>query len=245
MNLQCEFGPDDRLLLSWSSGKDAAWALHVLRRHRANLVALLATFNEAFGRISMHATRREVVEAQAGAAGLPLWPVMLPWPCSDEEYSKRMSDAIARAKETGITHVAFGDLFLEDVRKYREDRLADTDILPVFPVWTSPDRTPELAREMIRAGLRAYVSCVDPRQLDPSFLGRVYDERFLTDLPQGVDPCGENGEFHTVCCAGPMFKHDVPVERGEAVERDGFWFADFKLAEDTEAAVDRSIAVNG
>jgi len=240
LDTRTTFAPGDRVLLSWSSGKDAAWALHVLKRRGANVVAFLATFNEAFGRISMHATRREVVEAQARAAGLPLWPVMLPWPCDDEEYGKRMTEAMARAKEAGITHAAFGDLFLEDVRKYREDRLAGTGIRPLFPVWTSPDRTPELAREMMRAGLRAHVSCVDPRRLDPSFVGRMYDERFLTDLPQGVDPCGENGEFHTVCCAGPMFKHDVPVERGEVVERDGFWFADFNVA---EAAVEKEASV--
>ena len=223
-------GAQDRVLLSWSSGKDSAWALHVLRQGGVNVVGLLSTFNEAFRRVSMHATRREVVEAQAEATGLPLWPVMLPWPCSDEECDRRMAEAMRRARDDGITHVAFGDLFLQGVRDYREKRLARIGIQPLFPLWASPDLTPSLGREMLRAGLRARVSSVDPKQLASSFVGREYDEKFLKDIPSGVDPCGENGEFHTICYAGPMFTRSILLEPGEVVERDGFWFADFKLA---------------
>jgi diphthamide synthase (EF-2-diphthine--ammonia ligase) len=154
---------------------------------------------------------------------------MIPWPCTNEEYEKRMAEAIARAKAAGVTHIAFGDLFLQDLRAYREQRMADSGIQPLFPLWTSPDRTAALAREMVAAGLRGRVTCIDPRKLDPSFAGRVYDAQFLEDLPAGVDPCAENGEFHTACCAGPMFARPVPLVPGEVLERDGYWFADFML----------------
>ncbi len=218
------------MLLSWSTGKDCAWALHTLRRNGIGVVGLLTTFNEAFGRVAMHSTRREVAQEQARAAGLPLRPVMLPWPCSNEEYDRRMAAVVAQAREEGVTHVAFGDLFLPEARAYRESRLKGTGIDPLFPVWTPKEKTERLARGMLAAGLRAHITCVDPRRLDPSFAGREYDAALLDALPPGVDPCGENGEFHTVCWAGPMFSRALALEPGPVVERDGFWFADFSPA---------------
>lgn len=220
----------NRVLLSWSSGKDSAWALHVLRqRGDVEVVGLLTTFNEAAGRVAMHAVRRELVEAQAAAAGLPLCSVPLPWPCSNEEYEKIMSEVVARARESEITQIAFGDLFLEDIRAYRVRQLAGSGIEPIFPVWTTPQDTPMLARQMLRAGLRAVLTCVDPRQLDSRFAGRSFDAALLAELPSAVDPCGERGEFHTFCHAGPMFKSEIRVVLGESVIRDGFCFADLRL----------------
>jgi uncharacterized protein (TIGR00290 family) len=214
-----------RILLSWSSGKDSAWALHVLRaRGEGEVVALLTTFNEAADRVSMHAVRRELVEAQAAAAGLPLWDVPLPWPCSNAEYEERMRKTIARARAAGVTHVAFGDLFLEDVRDYRIRQMAGTGIEPLFPLWGADTAT--LARAMVHAGLRAVLTCVDPKQLPPGFCGRTYDAALLADLPANVDPCGERGEFHTFCFTGPAFERSIAVRVGECVERDGFRFAD-------------------
>ncbi|HYG76048.1 MAG TPA: ATP-binding protein [Planctomycetota bacterium] len=216
-----------RALLAWSSGKDSAWALHVLRQQQeVEVVGLLTTINEAFDRVAMHGVRRTLVEAQARAAGLPLWTIPIPWPCSNEEYEKRMSAAIARARSEGITRMAFGDLFLEDVRQYRIDQLRGTGIEPLFPVWGSRENTPVLAREMQAGGLRAVLASLDPRQIDPKFVGRQFDAQLLIDLPVGADPCGENGEFHTFCYAGPMFSQPVAVKTGETVERDGFWFCD-------------------
>jgi uncharacterized protein (TIGR00290 family) len=214
-----------RVLVSWSSGKDSAWTLHVLRRQPdVEVCALLTTFNEAAGRAAMHGVRADLVRAQAEAAGLPLWDVPLPSPCSNTEYESRMAAAIARARAGRFTHVAFGDLFLEDVRRYREDRLAGTGLEPLFPVWGRDTR--DLAREMLRGGLRAILTCTDPRHVPRGLAGRDYDERLLGDLPPGVDPCGERGEFHTFAWSGPMFQAPVAVERGETVERDGFVFTD-------------------
>jgi uncharacterized protein (TIGR00290 family) len=215
-----------RVLLSWSSGKDSAWTLHVLREQGAQVVGLLTTFNEAFERVAMHAVRRTLVDAQAAAAGLPLWSVPLPWPCSNAEYERRMAEVIVRARREGITHVAFGDLFLEEIRDYRIRQLAGTGIEPLFPIWGRPADTPALARRMIDAGVRAVLTSVDPKQLAPSFVGRTYDSALLADLPVGVDPCGERGEFHTFCFAAPVFRADIPIRVGETVCRDGFWFAD-------------------
>lgn len=216
-----------RVLLSWSSGKDSAWALHVLRQQDdVEIVGLLSSFNEAADRVSMHAVRRELTLAQADAAGLPLWPVMLPWPCSNEAYEERMRQAIGRAKAEGITHIAFGDLFLTDIRDYRVRQMAGTGIEPLFPIWSAPDKTPELARRMQASGLRAIVTCVDPKQIDESFAGREYDASLLEDLPANADPCGENGEFHTFCYAGPAFDRTIDVRAGETVRRDGFVYAD-------------------
>ncbi|HVX64474.1 MAG TPA: hypothetical protein VHC19_27875 [Pirellulales bacterium] len=220
-----------KVLLAWSSGKDSAWALHVLRSQGINdVVGLLTTFNEAFDRVAMHAVRRELVEAQAAAAGLPLWPVMIPWPCSNEEYEVRMQAAIAEAREQGITHIAFGDLFLQDVREYRIKLLAGSGVEPLFPIWCSPAETPALIRQMLSAGLETVLTCVDPKQLDPRFVGRRLDEQLLAELPPEVDPCGERGEFHTFCYRGPMFARDLPVQTGDSVSRDGFQFAELTLA---------------
>ncbi len=217
-----------RVLLSWSSGKDSAWALHLLRQQRVELADLLTTFNESADRVAMHAVRRELVEAQARAAELPLWPVWLPWPCPNEVYEERMRQAVDRARQEGITHIAFGDLFLEDIRDYRIRKLAGTGIEPLFPLWGTPADTPALARTMLAAGLRAVLTCVDPKQLDPRFVGRDFDAALLGELPPAVDPCGERGEFHTFCHAGPMFREPVGVRLGETVQRDGFWFADLQ-----------------
>lgn len=216
-----------RVLLSWSSGKDAAWALHVLRQQPdTEVVGLLTTFNEVVDRVSMHAVRRSLVEAQAEAANAPLWPIPLPWPCSNEEYERRMAEVIRRARDEGITHVAFGDLFVEDIREYRIRQMAGTGVEPLFPLWASEDRSPLLAREMLDAGLRAVVTCIDPKQVPERLIGRQYDAGFLSELPAGVDPCGERGEFHTFCFAGPMFDRDITVEVGQVVHRDGFCYVD-------------------
>lgn len=214
-----------KTLLSWSSGKDAAWALHTLRQAaEVDVVGLLTTTNAAFDRVAMHGVRASLLEAQADAAGLPLWKVPLPWPCPNEAYEALMAEACARAVADGIGVMAFGDLFLEDVRDYRIQKLAGTGLRPLFPIW-NPD-TAALARDMVAAGLKATLTCVDPRALDASFAGRDFDAQLLADLPSSVDPCGERGEFHTFAWDGPMFRHPVPVRRGEVVERDGFVFAD-------------------
>jgi uncharacterized protein (TIGR00290 family) len=218
-------GNPTKILLSWSSGKDSAWSLHVLRQQQQfEVVGLMTTVNEVHGRVAMHAVRVELLEAQAVAAGLPLWKVPIPSPCSNAEYEAAMRTAVERAKSEGINDFAFGDLFLEDIRRYREKFLTGTGISPIFPIWGSP--TAELAREMIRAGLRARLTCVDPKQLSGTFAGREFDARFLADLPEAIDPCGERGEFHSFAYDGPMFRHAVPVQVGETVERDGFVFAD-------------------
>lgn len=219
-----------KILVSWSSGKDSAWMLHVLRLAHPDAVhGLLTTTNEAFDRVAMHGVRREILEAQADAAGLPLHVVPLPWPCSNEEYERRMGAAVARAVAGGFTHVAFGDLFLEDVRRYREERLAKTGLTPLFPLWKTGS-TADLARQMVAGGLEARLSTVDPRVLDASFAGRRFDAALLADLPETVDPCGERGEFHTCVTAGPMFARPIAVEVGDTVIRDGFAFADIRLA---------------
>lgn len=216
-----------RVLLSWSSGKDSAWALHSLRQQPdLEVVGLLTTLNEAADRVAMHAVRRVLVEAQASAVSLPLSLVHLPWPCSNDVYERRMSEVIDRAVQTGITHVAFGDLFLEEVRAYRIRQLAGTGIEPLFPLWGSSTDTPRLAGRMVEAGLKAVLTCVDPKQLAESFVGRLYDSALLAELPPAVDPCGERGEFHTFCFDGPMFARAIPIQVGEIVSRDGFCFAD-------------------
>jgi uncharacterized protein (TIGR00290 family) len=218
-----------KALLSWSSGKDAAWALHRLREAAdVEVVGLFTSTNEAFGRVAMHGVCEALLEAQAAAAGLPLWSVPLPWPCSNEVYEARMAETCVRAVAEGIEVMAFGDLFLEDVRAYRIQKLAGTGLRPLFPIWT-PD-TATLAREMVAAGLKATLVCVDPRALPAPFAGRDFDMALLTDLPSTVDPCGERGEFHTFAWDGPMFRRPVPVRRGEVVERDGFVFADLVSA---------------
>jgi len=216
-----------KALLSWSSGKDCAWALHLLRqRGDVDVVGLVTTFNEAVGRVAMHGVRMELVHAQAAASRLPLWEVPLPWPCSNDAYEERMRGVIARARAEDIRVFAFGDLHLADVRSYRERQLDATGIEAAFPLWGTTSDTHRLARTMIASGLRATLTCVDPKQLDPEFLGRSFDERLLEDMPSKVDPCGERGEFHTFCHAGPMFDSPIDVAVGERVEREGFWFVD-------------------
>ena len=214
-----------KVWLAWSSGKDSAYSLHVLRSMPdVEVVGLLTTVNEAFDRVAMHAVRRELLLAQAAAADLPLTIVNIPWPCPNESYEAAMATAMATARSQGVEGVAFGDLFLEDIRRYREERLAPTGLAPLFPLWGRPTRA--LAEEMLAVGLRARLTCVDPRMLPASFVGRAFDRQLLADLPAGVDPCGENGEFHTFAWAGPMFRRPVPVRNGEVVMRDGFVFAD-------------------
>jgi uncharacterized protein (TIGR00290 family) len=214
-----------KVWLAWSSGKDSAWALHTIRQQAEfEVVALLTTINSAYQRVAMHAVREALVEMQAAAAGLPLVKVPISSSCSNEIYEQAMSETMARARAEGVLHVVFGDLFLEDIRAYREKHLAACGMTPVFPVWGEDTR--RLADEMLAGGLSAFLTCVDPRKLDRTFAGRRFDEDLLRDLPQGVDPCGENGEFHTFANAGPMFEREIPVEVGEIVERDGFVFAD-------------------
>jgi uncharacterized protein (TIGR00290 family) len=214
-----------RVLLSWSSGKDSAWCLHRLRQDsRLEVAGLLTTLNEAFDRVAMHAVRRELLEAQARAAGLPLQAIPIPWPCSNAQYEKIMTNVCVRALEDGVEAVAFGDLFLTDIRVYREQQLRGIGLEPLFPLWNLDTRT--LARDMIAGGLRAKLTCVDPKRLDRSFAGRDFDQQFLDDLPAGIDPCGENGEFHTFVYAAPVFDQTLSVRMGDIVERDGFVFAD-------------------
>ena len=215
-----------KILVSWSTGKDSAWMLHTINEEYPTAAAgLLTTTNEAFDRVAMHAVRRELLEAQAEAAQLPLHVVPLPWPCSNAQYESIMKTAIDGFVADGFTHVAFGDLFLEDVRRYREDRLAGSGLAPLFPIWkTKP--TPDLARDMIEGGLQARLTCIDPRKLDRSFAGRTFDAQLLADLPAGIDPCGENGEYHSFAFAGPMFHHPIRHRLGDVVDRDGFTFAD-------------------
>ena len=214
-----------RTLLSWSSGKESAWSLHLLRQQGDyEIVGLLTTFNGEANRVAMHAVRRSLVEAQAKAAGLSLWDVDLPWPCSNAEYESIMKETCESAVRAGIEHIAFGDLFLTDVRAYREKQLENSGLQPIFPVWGMP--TQELAIRMINSGVRAKLTCIDSKALAPEFAGRDFDEQLLADLPPEIDPCGENGEFHTFVYAGPMLEGDLSVELGETVSRDGFVFAD-------------------
>lgn len=214
-----------RVALSWSSGKDSAWTLHRLRQDPDIEVAVLVTtVNAEFNRVAMHAVRQELLHAQAEAAGLPLVEIPIPYPCSNAEYESRMRALIERLHGEHIECMAFGDLYLADIRAYREKQLQGTGITPLFPLWNEP--TAALARSMIAGGLRAVLTCVDPKQLAPEFCGREFNAALLDALPAGVDPCGENGEFHSFACAGPMFRAPIAIEIGETVERDGFVFTD-------------------
>ena len=217
-----------RAWLCWSSGKDSAWALEVVRRRGdVDVVGLLTVVSEAYGRVSMHGVREELLAAQAEAARLPLCRVPIPAPCTNGAYREAMGRAVRQAEAEGVTRMIFGDLFLEDVRAYREAQLAGSRITPMFPLWKCP--TAELADEMIRAGLVAHVTCLDPKKVPPEMAGKRFDRGFLDRLPADVDPCAENGEFHTCVSAGPMFTRAIPVEVGQTVERDGFVFADLTL----------------
>jgi uncharacterized protein (TIGR00290 family) len=227
-----------RAVVSWSSGKDSAWALEMIRRaNNIDIVELLTTLTEGYGRVSMHGVREEILDAQAQRSGLGCIKVRIPPRCSNTDYEKSFLIALAEARRKGVTQIVFGDLFLEDVRRYRERLLAGSGIEPVFPLWGRD--TGELAREMIAGGLSAVVVCLDPRRLARSFAGRRYDARFLDDLPPGVDPCGENGEFHTCVTGGPMFDRALEVSSGAVVEREWFVFADLLVGQPDVAVAER------
>ncbi len=218
-----------KALIAWSSGKDSAWALHRVRAEGTYEIAgALTAITENFDRVAMHGVRREILEAQLAAAKLPLFPVMIPFPCPNEIYEQRMGEAMRAAREQGIEKIIFGDLFLEDIRAYREEKLRGTGIEPVFPLWNIP--TDKLARDMIGGGLKARVVTLDPRKVPRELAGAEFDEKLLAALPEGVDPCAENGEFHTCVVGGPMFDNDLKAKAGDVVERDGFVFADLRLA---------------
>ena len=226
-----------KIMLSWSSGKDSAWTLHLLRQQgEYEIAGLITTINSAFDRVAMHSSRRRLVELQAAAAGLPLIPVPLPWPCSNTDYECAMKRVCDQALAQNVKAIAFGDLFLEDIRAYRERQLKDTGLSPLFPLWRLP--TDALARQMIGSGLRAKLVCIDPKKLSSEFAGREFDEQLLRDFPADVDPCGENGEFHSFVYAGPMFSREIPVTIGERVQRDGFWYADLDESASAGAARD-------
>ena len=218
-----------KALISWSSGKDSAFALHEVRRSgEFDVVGALTTVTETFERVSIHGVRQQILHAQLEAAGLPPRIVPIPYPCPNEIYEARIGEAVAKAVEDGITHIIFGDLFLADIRAYREQKLRGTGITPVFPLWARP--TLPLAQAMIESGMEAFLATVDLKKLPAEFAGRKFDRRLLADLPEGVDPCGENGEFHTCVAAGPMFSQRLAVVTGERVERDGYGYCDLVLA---------------
>ncbi|WP_418139908.1 ATP-binding protein [Oceanimonas smirnovii] len=215
-----------KLLMSWSSGKDSAWALHQLQQNADYEVAgLFTTVNQAFERVAMHGVRTTLLQQQADAMGLPLEIIPLPWPCSNEDYQQLMGNFVARAKAQHISAFGFGDLLLEDVRQYREDRLANSGIEAVFPIWHTPTDT--LPHNMLQNGMRAVITCLDPNKVPREFAGRELTAELLAQLPEGTDLSGENGEFHTFVFDGPMFKTPVAITPGDIVERDGFVFADF------------------
>ena len=219
-----------RTLLSWSSGKDSAWSLYLLQQQKEyGVIGLLTTFNQAADRVAMHGVRRSLVKEQAVASGIPLWDVDLPWPCSNADYECAMRQTCRQAVEAGIEYVAFGDLFLTDIRQYREQQLKDSGLQPIFPVWGLPTR--ELAHAMIESGMRSKLACVDCNQISREFVGQEFDQRLLSELPASADPCGENGEFHSFVYAGPMFRYALPIAVGEIVSRDHFVYADLKLCE--------------
>ncbi len=214
-----------KTLMSWSSGKDSAWSIYQLQQDpQIDLAGIFCTVNQQFQRVAMHAVRLELLQRQAQSLGLPLRVLEIPYPCSNQAYEGIMRRFVAEARQQGVQQFAFGDLFLEDIRSYREQKLQGSEIQPIFPLWKKP--TPALAREMVESGLRAILTAVDPRKLPASFAGREFNHALLDDLPEGVDPCGENGEFHSFVYAGPMFSSNIAVRLGEIVERDGFVFAD-------------------
>ncbi len=214
-----------KALMSWSSGKDSAWALHKLQQNpEIDLVGLFCTVNKEFDRVAMHGVRVELLQKQAKSIGLPLEIIEIPYPCSNELYEEIMALFVEKAKKANIEHFAFGDLFLEDVRNYREEKLNGTGITPIFPIWGIP--TDKLSKEMIGSGLRAVITCIDPKQIPKELIGREYNESFLNDIPDGVDPCGEKGEFHSFVFDGPMFKKHMEISVGNVVQRDGFVFVD-------------------
>jgi uncharacterized protein (TIGR00290 family) len=214
-----------RTLMSWSSGKDSAWALYKLQQEpEIDVVGLFCTVNKEFNRVAMHAVRIELLQRQAMSIGLPLEIIEIPYPCSNDTYEEIMDIFVEKANKANIEHFAFGDLFLEDVRNYREDKLKGTGITPIFPLWNIP--TDKLSREMIDSGLRAVITCIDPKQIPKEFVGKEFDESFLDSLPETIDPCGEKGEFHSFVFDGPMFKEHLEISLGDVVLRDGFVFID-------------------
>ncbi len=218
-----------KAVVAWSSGKDSAYALHVARQSEAvEVVGVLTTLTDRFDRVSMHGVREELLDLQLAALALPCTKVRIPSPCPNDVYERQMGEAMSKLRASGITHVVFGDLFLRDIRAYREAQLARVDMQGVFPLWLRD--TTDLVREMLTSGLRAVITCVDPRVLGKEFAGRKVDDALLADLPEAVDPCGENGEFHTVVVAGPMLARSIAVEVGPVVEREGFVFADVRVA---------------
>ena len=220
-----------KTLLSWSSGKDSAWTLYQLQQDQdIELLGLVTTVNQTHQRVAMHAVRVELLEQQAAAANLPLYIIPIPHPCSNDEYNQAISAFFESINGLGATHMAFGDLYLEDIRQYRIENLKPTGLEPLFPLWLKP--TDQLAQQMLEAGLKTHITCVDPKQLAASFVGREYNQQFLDELPAGIDPCGENGEFHSFANAGPMFKYPIGISFGEVVERDGFVFADLMPTEE-------------
>jgi uncharacterized protein (TIGR00290 family) len=222
--------PLPKALISWSSGKDSAFALHEIRRAgEFEVVGALTTVTETFDRVSIHGVRQQILLAQCEAAGLPSRIVPIPYPCPNEIYEARMGAEVARATQEGITHIIFGDLFLEEIRAYREQKLAGTGITPVFPLWERPTR--RLAQAMIASGMEAYIVTVDLKKLPAEFAGRKFDPQLLADLPDGIDSCGENGEFHTCVVAGPIFSRRIPVVPGERIERDGYAYCDLVVTE--------------
>jgi len=222
--------PKPKALISWSSGKDSAFALHEVRQAgEFDVVGALTTVTETFARVSIHGVRQEILRAQCEAAGLPQHIVPIPFPCPNEIYEARIGEAVAGAVREGVTHMIFGDLYLADIRAYREQKLAGTGITPVFPLWQRP--TAALAQAMIASGLEAYLATVDLKKLSAEFAGRKFDAELLADLPDGIDPCGENGEFHTCVVAGPMFSKRLAVTTGERVERDGYAYCDLVMEE--------------
>ncbi|MDH5735976.1 MAG: adenine nucleotide alpha hydrolase [Gammaproteobacteria bacterium] len=211
--------------MSWSSGKDSAWALYQLQQNKeVDVVGLFCTVNKEFNRVAMHGVRLELLQKQAESVGLPLEVIEIPNPCSNAEYEKIMGQFVAMAKNNSIEYFAFGDLFLEDIRNYREEKLKNSGIKALFPIWGIPTET--LSREMVSAGLRTIITCIDPRKVPEEYAGREFNENFLTSLPETIDPCGENGEFHSFVFDGPMFKEKIAISVGEIVNRDGFVFAD-------------------
>jgi uncharacterized protein (TIGR00290 family) len=219
-----------RVVLSWSSGKDSAWTLFLLQQSKdVEIIGLLTAVNSEFNRVAMHAVREELLDAQAKAAGLPLFKVPLPWPCSNIDYEREIKTAFDKLRlEHNVTHIAYGDLFLEDIRQYRINLMKDSKLSPIFPIWGIATST--LADEMISSGLSAYLTCVDPKQLSEKFAGQKFDNNILSLLDDDIDPCGENGEFHTFVYSGPMFNSDISVSIRETVNRDGFFFTDLALA---------------
>jgi uncharacterized protein (TIGR00290 family) len=219
-----------RIVVSWSGGKDSAWTLHTLRQqpNEYSVIGLLTSINQSFNRIAMHGVRRELLDAQAAAAGLPLWVVRLPSPCTNEHYERRMTNALHFLRQLGVEALAFGDLYLQDIRLYREQQFGSCGLELLFPIWGTPTRA--LAEQMIACGIKARLACVDPRAVPAELAGREYDEKLLAELPASADPCAENGEFHTFVYAGPMFRSPIAIASGETVEREGFIFTDLLLS---------------